>query len=138
MDAAGGRRPVATASSPFDVDQVERERDVTQPALILLPGLDGTGNLFEKFAACAPSDWPLRTLQLPSERPRASLELAGSLLAQLPKASGALIAASFSGPLAILLANRCSRVRAVVLCATFVRRPLPGLLARGPKFLWNW
>jgi pimeloyl-ACP methyl ester carboxylesterase len=102
---------------------------------ILLPGLDGTGVLSERFVAVAPSEWSVRALPLPADRPRGYLELADYLLPLLPSGRFALIAQSFSGPLAILLANRRPNVCAVVLCATFVQPPLPRLLAAVPRLL---
>jgi pimeloyl-ACP methyl ester carboxylesterase len=99
-------------------------------ATILLPGLDGTGDLFERFVAAAPASVSLRVQPLPGDRPRGYRELADELCDLLPRERVALIAESFSGPLAILLADRCPQVSALVLCATFVRAPLPKHLAR--------
>jgi pimeloyl-ACP methyl ester carboxylesterase len=110
---------------------------VTYPVSILLPGLDGTGDLFGTFVAAAPSDLPVRVQPLPSDQPRSYRDLVETLLPLLPTEPFALIAESFSGPLAILLANRCPRACAVVLCATFIRLPLPQLLARLPALFWR-
>ncbi len=76
-------------------------------------------------------------MPLPSDRPRSYQELADMLMAQLPTDRFALVAESFSGPLAILLANRCPRVFAVVLCASFVQSPVPEMFARVPSLLWR-
>jgi pimeloyl-ACP methyl ester carboxylesterase len=108
---------------------------VTYPVSILLPGLDGTGDMFERFVATAPSAFPVRVQPLPSDRPRGYADLVDALLPLLPGEPFALIAESFSGPLAILLANRCERIAAVVLCASFIRRPLPRFLSYAPEFL---
>lgn len=110
---------------------------MASPVSILLPGLDGTAELFEPFVAAAPKAFPVRPLALPSDRPRDYGELATWTLAQLPREPFALIAESFSGPLALLVADRCPEVTAVVLCASFVEAPLPRLLARLPAFVWN-
>jgi pimeloyl-ACP methyl ester carboxylesterase len=104
---------------------------------MLLPGLDGTGDLFARFISEAPMGFPVQALRLPSDRPRSYQQLADSLIARLPTAPFALIAESFSGPLAILVANRCPRVTAVVLCASFVQPPLPRLLAKVPELVWR-
>jgi len=108
---------------------------VTYPVSILLPGLDGTGDLFEPFVAEAPRKFPLRVQSLPSDRPRGYAGIVDALLPLLPTEPFALIAESFSGPLAILLASRCARAVAVVLCATFIRAPLPRFLAYTPEFV---
>lgn len=108
---------------------------VTYPVSILLPGLDGTGDTFERFVAAAPSTFPLRVQSLPSDRPRGYEDIVDALLPLLPAEPFALIAESFSGPLAILLASRCPRATAVVLCATFIRPPLPRFLSYAPESL---
>lgn len=108
------------------------------PVSILLPGLDGTAELFERFVAAAPDGFPVRPLALPNDRPRDYEELSIWVLARLPPEPVALIAESFSGPLALLVADRCPRVSAVVLCASFVAAPLPKLLGRLPAFAWRW
>lgn len=104
---------------------------------ILLPGLDGTGQLFAPFIAAAPSHLVIKSQALPSESPRNYEQLAAWVIDRLPSSRLALIAESFSGPLALMVANRCSRVAAVVLCASFIESPLPVSFVRSPRFLWN-
>jgi len=104
---------------------------------ILLPGLDGTGQLFEPFVAAAPADLAIRSQPLPCERPRGYHELAEWVLERLPSDPIALIAESFSGPLALLIADRCPRIAAVVLCASFIESPLSVPLPKIPSFFWK-
>jgi pimeloyl-ACP methyl ester carboxylesterase len=108
---------------------------MAHPVSILLPGMDGTGELYGRFNAALSSEWPVHVLPLPGDSPRGYADLADSMLPQLPSEPFAIVAESFSGPLAILLANRCRYVHAVVLCASFVQAPLPRLFARLPFFL---
>jgi pimeloyl-ACP methyl ester carboxylesterase len=108
------------------------------PASILLPGLDGTGELFNAFIAAAPAGFPVQALRLPSDRPRGYAELAEWVRAALPTGPVALIAESFSGPLAILVADQSPDVVAIVLCASFVEPPLPALFAHLPTFFWRF
>jgi pimeloyl-[acyl-carrier protein] methyl ester esterase len=110
---------------------------MSAPTSILLPGLDGTATLFQPFVAAAPPGFRVRPLPLPNDRPRSYRDLSDWVLGQLPPEPVALIAESFSGPLALLIADQCPRVTAVVLCASFVEAPLPRLLARLPSFVWN-
>src|SRR5436190_2108205 len=99
--------------------------------------MDGTAELFKSFVAAAPPAFPVRPLPLPNERPRSYGELSDWVLTQLPPEPIALIAESFSGPLALLVADRCPRVTAVVLCASFVEAPLPGVFAGMASVVWN-
>jgi pimeloyl-ACP methyl ester carboxylesterase len=108
-----------------------------KPVSILLPGLDGTGDMFERFVAAAPSTLSLRVQPLPAGHPQSYQDLVDALLPALPAEPFALVAESFSGPLAVLIAERCSRVCAVTLCASFIRPPLPRMLARAPAFLFQ-
>ena len=108
-----------------------------QPVVsILLPGLDGTGQLFEPFIAAAPSHVATRCQPLPCDRPRDYRELADWVAERLPSVPVALIAESFSGPLALLVADRCPGVTAVILCASFVDPPMRPLVSP-PAFLWK-
>lgn len=100
---------------------------------MLLPGLDGTARLFAPFVAAAPPRFAMRPLALPNDRPRSYAELADHVLDRVPTDPFAVIAESFSGPLALLVAARCPRVVAVVLCATFVAPPLPRIFAYAPS-----
>jgi pimeloyl-[acyl-carrier protein] methyl ester esterase len=90
--------------------------------LILLPGMDGTGKLFKRFVACAPPHLSLRIVTLPPE-PLTYTELADSLASIFASDDApVLLAESYSGPLAIILAAR-HRVSGVVLCNSFVSAP---------------
>ncbi|MBN8457198.1 MAG: alpha/beta hydrolase [Verrucomicrobia bacterium] len=98
-------------------------------SLILLPGLDGTGDLFGPIVGL---DWggvvPV-ILPLPQSGPQDYESLADALLTKLPEGQLVLLAESFSTPLALLLANRLgNRVSALVLAAGFCSAPhAPGL-----------
>src|SRR5688500_16166404 len=107
------------------------------PVAILLPGLDGTAQLFEGFVAAAPADVPVECMALPNDRPRDYAELATWVACRITADRVVLVAESFSGPLALLVADRCARVVAVVLCASFVEPPLPRVLARLPELVWR-
>ena len=111
--------------------------DVSSPAIILLPGLHGTTELFDRFVAAAPADITMRAQPLPNELPLDYDALTDWVIARLPPDPVVLIAESFSGPLALLVADRCPRVIALVLCVTFVEPPAPSLIARIPRRIWN-
>jgi len=105
--------------------------------LVLLPGLDGSATLFEPFVAAAPAGTQTVRVPLPADRARGYGELAAWVSERLPPEPVVVIAESFSGPLALMVADRCRNVCAVVLAASFVEPPLPRWLARAPRFLWG-
>ncbi|MBK5188460.1 MAG: alpha/beta hydrolase [Gemmatimonadaceae bacterium] len=101
---------------------------------IVLPGMHGTTELLDDFAAAAPRDVQVELVALPTERLGYSA-LASHFERTLRLTSDSvLIAESFSGPLAIMLAERCE-VGALVLCNTFASAPYPGALRALPLSL---
>ena len=108
--------------------------------LVLLPGMDGTGDLFDPFREAMGARMP----HVPIDVVRYSgTELLGygelerqvrAQLARLPEGEPfVLLGESFSGPLAIsIAASPPPGLRGLVLCCSFARRPSPGLaLMRG-------
>lgn len=92
--------------------------------LVLLPGLDGTGALFEPFLRATPPGVRAEPIALPAE-PLGYAELAERLVRRVrPDESTVLVAESFAGPLAATLAAR-HHVAGVVLCNSFVTPPGP-------------
>ena len=103
-----------------------------RPLLVLLPGLDGTGLMFEPFLAALP-DFDTQVVRYPE----ALVSYAACIhvvRAQLPKDRPLLLLGeSFSGPVAIALAaERPAGLRGLVLCGSFARNPRPGLAWTGP------
>ncbi|MCB9602255.1 MAG: alpha/beta fold hydrolase [Sandaracinus sp.] len=89
---------------------------------LLLPGMDGTGTLFGRFASCLDPRWVPHVVSYSRDEPSSYDELLDRV--PLPSGRFVLIAESFSGPLAIRLAARHpERVGALVLVATFVTNP---------------
>jgi pimeloyl-ACP methyl ester carboxylesterase len=106
------------------------------PAFVLMPGMDGTGDMFEPLVrvikASAP-DCKVHILRYPRDQPLNYEELIEFAAAQLPTTPCVLIAESFSGPIAIELAARLpNQIKAVVLSTSFVRNPLPWLAMMAP------
>ncbi|HEX6006446.1 MAG TPA: alpha/beta fold hydrolase [Burkholderiales bacterium] len=94
-------------------------------AVVLLPGMDGSGVLFDEFA----SELDCRSIVIsyPTDRPFGYEELEHHVRSLLPAdESLILLAESFSGPLAIALAaNPPPQLKALVLVCTFARFPVP-------------
>lgn len=102
--------------------------------LLLLPGLDGTGTLFQPFIRELPPDWRVIVVAYPADARLGYEELVPLALSVIP-AEGPLVllGESFSGPVAIRLAAELgSRVQALILCCTFGRNPRPGLAWLSP------
>lgn len=99
----------------------------SRPRLCLLPGLDGTGRLYAPLLRALGDGAVAETLAYDGTRFDGYAALAESLEPALRRHDGTvLVAESFAGPLAVLLAHRNpGRVGAVVLAASFVHRPLP-------------
>lgn len=94
---------------------------------MLLPGMDGTGQLFRRVRECLPDRFPVSPVAYPRDTSPPRSELRRLIDAALPaEGDYVLVAESFSGPLAIEhAATRPAQLRAVVLVATFAASPLP-------------
>ena len=106
--------------------------------LVLLPGLDGTGRLFQPLLGELPADWRALAVCYPADATMGYDELARFVEASLP-ADGPLVllGESFSGPIAIrLTASLGLRVQALVLCCSFARSPR--VLLRGAAGFIGW
>ncbi|MGZ5969311.1 MAG: alpha/beta fold hydrolase [Polyangiales bacterium] len=96
--------------------------------VLLLPGLDGTGQMFERLVASAPAEVTPHVVSYPTHEVRTYVGLEPIVERSFP-ASGpfVIVAESFAGPLALrVAAKRPPGLVAVVLVATFVRAPVPG------------
>lgn len=99
-----------------------------RPELVLLPGMDGTGRLFEPLLAALAPTLPCRVVAYPAE-PLSLEELIARARAAIPDGPHVLVAESFSGPIAVRLASEHPPgLRGLVLVSTFLRAPVP---ARG-------
>ena len=103
--------------------------------VILLPGLDGTGRLFEPLLQVLPKTINAQAISYPVDRLVPSDQLVQLAIQQVPgHAPLVLIGESFSGAIALRWAvAEPHRVRAVLLCASFVRTPAPQWTRWGPS-----
>lgn len=94
--------------------------------------MDGTGLMFEPLLEALPSWIEPSVVAYPPQEPLGYAELLGHVQAACPAAEEfVVLAESFSGPLAVLLAASEPRgLRGVVLSASFIRCPLSGP--------WRW
>lgn len=95
--------------------------------LVLLPGMDGTGDLFAEFASAVAAQTQI--VRYPADRPTSYEELQQLVASELPTdAPYWILGESFSGPIALSIAStRPPLLRGVVLCCSFARNPRPGL-----------
>lgn len=97
--------------------------------VLLLPGLDGTGELFAPFVERAPAGVTVEVARLPERLVEYPALADWAVEALRLDGETVLVAESFAGPLAILVAAR-ARVAAVVLVNTWIVSPY------APT--WNW
>ncbi len=93
-----------------------------------MPGLDGTGELFEPFVQALPTTLHPLVMRYPTDEVLDYVALLKRVLPQLPQEPYIMLGESFSGPLAILLAHRVPhRPAGLIFCATFASSPRPVL-----------
>lgn len=103
---------------------------MNQHHLVLLPGLDGTGQLFAPLLQVLPPELTATVVHYPRHNLLSYEQLLPYLHQGIPAQKPyVLVAESFSGPLAIAwAATQPDYLRAVILCATFVSNPVPAPL----------
>lgn len=93
--------------------------------MVMLPGMDGTGDLFAPILPALSAVVATQVVSYPRDQRLDHAALAGLVLAQLPQARPfALLGESFSGPVAAAVAARSAPV-ALVLACSFVANPHP-------------
>lgn len=108
-------------------------------ALVLLPGMDGTGDLFEPFLKALPSRLRPVVVRYPVDRWLDDDELLAHVRIALPSDEPfILLGESFSGPVALKLAAECPPgLRGVVLAASFAQYPNRALALFKPVAGWT-
>ncbi len=94
--------------------------------LLLLPGLDGTGELFTPFIK-ALDETDCEVIRYPPDRAMSYADHEAYVHERLPSDQPfVLLGESFSGPVAISIAARSpANLLGVILCCSFVSNPLP-------------
>jgi pimeloyl-ACP methyl ester carboxylesterase len=111
---------------------------VSTPAVVLLPGLDGTGKLFAEFVQVLGSAVESQIVAYPKDEPLGYRELEVLARAALPRDRPfVVLGESFSGPIAIRIAAQPpAALVGVILCGTFARNPYPLFGWAGPLAAW--
>jgi pimeloyl-ACP methyl ester carboxylesterase len=98
--------------------------------ILILPGLDGTGTLLSEVAALLTSNHDVTVVRYATDQCDYQ-DLKSSVQATSPSDDYIIVAESFSGPLAVMIASESpAGLQGVVFVATFVRTPI-----KVPKFL---
>jgi pimeloyl-ACP methyl ester carboxylesterase len=99
------------------------------PTLVLLPGLDGTGELFRPYVEALGSKLTSTTVSYSPSSHGTYADCKAVALSKLPQREPyVLLGESFSGPIAIALAAaRPAGLRGVILVGTFATSPSPWL-----------
>jgi pimeloyl-ACP methyl ester carboxylesterase len=101
--------------------------------LVLLPGMDGTGELFGPLLEALPRDLATTVVRYP-DRPMSYADHAAFARHELPKDEPfVILGESFSGPIAVTIAaSGMSNLRGLILCVSFLTCPNPLLRALRP------
>ena len=99
------------------------------PTIVLLPGMDGTGEFFRAFLSAANDAFSVIVVRYPTNKQLTYSALISFAASQLPDdVPFVLLAESFSGPVAIsLAAAKPDGLVGLILCATFAQNPRPRL-----------
>ena len=102
----------------------------TMTTLVLLPGLDGTGIVFEPLLTHLSEEIDAQVVRYPVDRPMSFQEHVDFARKKLPKSKPfVLLAESFSGPVSLqILADPPDNLIGVIFVATFSRHPSPFML----------
>lgn len=101
----------------------------TAITLILLPGMDGTGEMFQPLLQALPADIKTIVVSYPTTEVMDYAALVELASAYIPKSAPyILLGESFSGPVAIqLAANAGTQLKGLILSGSFARNPRPML-----------
>lgn len=109
-------------------------RHGSAPILVLLPGMDGSGSLFQPLVDQLGFSFDIRVIQYPAAEPLGYEALERLVISSLPKGEPfMLLGESFSGPIAIsIAAAQPPGLTGLILCCTFAVSPRPLLTALWP------
>lgn len=99
--------------------------------IVLLPGLDGTGDLFDLLAAALAKEFTVKVVRYPNDQTLGYAGYAELVRNAIGRREVVLLGESFSGPVAVRVAAQLGpQISGLVLAATFLKNPWPGWLVR--------
>jgi pimeloyl-ACP methyl ester carboxylesterase len=116
--------------TPTLADMTSSSPSPSATKLVLLPGMDGTGEMFADFVTALPKSFRIRIVRYPGERHLSYAELENLVCEAGPASEPfVLLAESYSTPTAIrYAAMHPENLIALILCAGFAISPVPGWL----------
>ena len=101
------------------------------PEIVLLPGLDGTGELFERVAPFLEEYLTVKIVRYPLDPTLGYAGYTELVRREIGRRQVFLLGESFSGPVAVRVAKQLGQqIKGIVLAATFVKNPWPGWFIR--------
>lgn len=101
------------------------------PEIVLLPGLDGTGDLFARLERQLEGHARATVVRYPADPKMSYRDYKDFALSKIGRRRVVLLGESFSGPVSVMIAaERPDLVRGLILSATFLRNPHFGWLMR--------
>jgi pimeloyl-[acyl-carrier protein] methyl ester esterase len=102
--------------------------------IIILPGMDGTGELLRALADQLALHRPVQLLAYPRDEPLSYAQMTTYVAERAPDRPFVVLGESFSGPIAIEIAATDPRAVGLVLASSFARPPLPAQFAALARF----
>jgi pimeloyl-[acyl-carrier protein] methyl ester esterase len=103
--------------------------------IIILPGMDGTGELLRALVDQLALHRPVQLLAYPRDEPLNYAQLTTYVVERAPTRPFVILGESFSGPIAIEIAATDPRAVGLVLASSFARHPLPAQFAAFTRLL---
>jgi pimeloyl-ACP methyl ester carboxylesterase len=101
------------------------------PEIVLLPGLDGTGELFDRVARFLVPHLDVRIVRYPQDPTLGYAGYIEIVRNEIGARQVFLLGESFSGPVAVRVATQLKgQIKGLILAATFVKNPWPSWLIR--------
>src|SRR5262249_48504527 len=104
-------------------------------AILLWPGMDGSGSLLTALVERLASRRPVRVISYPSSAPLTYDDLTTFVMERTSDSRFVILGESFSGPIAIEVAATERRVAGLILASSFARHPMPRVLVPLAKIL---
>jgi pimeloyl-ACP methyl ester carboxylesterase len=101
---------------------------VESSAIVILPGLDGTGELLKPLVDGLSLHRLVQLIAYPTDQQLGYDQLVTFVAKRAPKGNFFILGESFSGPIAIEFAATNPHVVGLILASSFARHPLPKLL----------